>query len=52
MTKCTSKYLNSPLYRGAALWDGLDKNVQDLPTLKEFIAKIMKMYKVYADLLH
>ena len=52
MTKCTGKYLNSPLYRGAALWDGLDKNVQDSPTLKEFVAKLMKKYKVYADLIH
>ena len=41
-TKCMHKYLNSPLYRGASLWDELDKNVQDLPTLKHYTKEIMK----------
>ena len=31
MTKCSSKYLGSPLYRGATLWDNLDKDIQVLP---------------------
>ena len=26
MTKCSSKYLGSPLYRGATLWDKLEKS--------------------------
>ena len=51
MSKCTSKYLNSPLYRGATLWDRLDKNVQDLPSVKEFTARIMESYKVYGNLI-
>ena len=28
LSKCTSKYLNSPLYKGASLRDELEKNVQ------------------------
>ena len=42
LTKCTSKYLNSPLYVGAALGDNLDKNVQDMPTQKLFAHEITK----------
>ena len=52
MSKCTSKYLNSPLYRGANLWDGLDKNAQDLLNVKEFNARIMQSYNVYVDLIN
>ena len=36
MTKCSSKYLGSPLFRGATLWDKLDKAVQTLPTAGHF----------------
>ena len=52
LSRCTSKYLNSPLYRGAALWDELDKNVQDIVLLKTFVTEIMKSYRVYVDLLN
>ena len=52
MTKCTSKYLNSPLYKGATLWDEIEKNIQDMPTLKQFTKEIMKSYNVYVDLLN
>ena len=51
MSKCTSKYLNSPLYRGSILWDNLDKNIQDLPTLKCYVSEIVKTQKLYVDLL-
>ena len=51
MTKCTHKYLNSPLYRGAALWDELDKNVQDKPALKYYMKEILKTQRVYVDLI-
>ena len=27
MAKCTSRYLSSPLYKGATLWDKLDKKM-------------------------
>ena len=52
MSKCTSKYLNSPLYRGANLWDKLDKNVQDIPTLESFVKEIIKQYRTYVNLLN
>ena len=52
MSKCTTKYLNSPLYRGSNLWDILDKNVQDMPTLKRFVSEIVKQYKIYVDLIN
>ena len=48
MSKCTGKYLNSPLYRDAALWDELGRNVQD----QKIVSEIMKLYRVYKDLLH
>ena len=48
---CTSKYINSPLYRGSVLWDNLEKGVQDIPTQQLFNRKITKMYKEYVDLL-
>ena len=52
MTKCTSKYLNSPLYKGATLWDEFDKEVQDIPTPKLFLREIMKTQRVYIDLIN
>ena len=51
MSKCTSKYLNSPLYRGATLWDKLDKTIQDVQSVPKFTCEIMKEYKVYVDLI-
>ena len=30
MSRCTGKYLNSPLFRGSVLWDKLTANVQKL----------------------
>ena len=35
-SKCSSKYLGSPLYRGSSLWDKLEKNVQELPSTRQF----------------
>ena len=52
MSKCDSKYLNSPLYRGATLWDELDRTVQDLQNVKRFTKELLKSYQVYADLLN
>ena len=52
MSKCSGKYLGSPLYRGSILWDKLDKNVQDLPTIRGFSNVIMKGCKVYVDLIN
>ena len=51
MTKCTSKYLGSPLYRGSELWDKLDKDVQEIPNVKQFTRLLVKRCRVYEDLL-
>ena len=51
MTKCSHKYLISPLYRGATLWDELDKNVEDKPALKYYTNEILKTQRVYVDLI-
>ena len=52
MTKCSGKYLGSPLYRGSMLWNNLDKTTQDLPTMKQFSSLLKKKCRVYEDLLH
>ena len=51
MTKCSSKYLNSPLYRGSTLWNSIDKDVQCIPTMGQHEKAVDKMYVVYQDLL-
>ena len=43
MTKCSGKYLGSPLYRGSILWDNLDEITQDLPSMKHFSAVLRKI---------
>ena len=52
MNKCTSKYLGSPLYRGSAPWDNLDKNVQTLPNAVQFSKVLSKQFTEYKDLLN
>ena len=52
MTKCSSKYLGSPLYRGSILWDKLEKSTQDLPNVTRFSSVLVKNCRVYKDLLH
>ena len=52
MTKCSSKYLGSPLYRGSILWDKLDKSTHDIPNIKQFSNVLVKKCRVYRDLLH
>ena len=51
MTKCSSKYLGSPLYKDSVLWDTLDKSTQDLPNMKQLSRILMKNCRVYIDLL-
>ena len=50
-TKCTDKYLNSPLYKGSQIWDLLPENVQRSDTLKEFIRYTYYCYAEYRNLL-
>ena len=52
MSKCSSKYLGSPLYRGIVLWDKLEENVQDLPNGRQFTKTILKYSKEYKYLLN
>ena len=53
MTKYTGKYLGSPLYRGSILWDKLEKEVQHLPTIRQFsnVYYIVRNCRIYKDLL-
>ena len=51
MSRCSGKYLSSPLYRGSQLWDKLDKTTQDLPNVKLFSTSLVKNCRVYKDLL-
>ena len=51
ITKCSGKYLSSPLYRGSQLWDKLEKTTQDLPNVKQFSNEIRKSCQNYKDLL-
>ena len=52
MTKCSSQYIGSPLYRGSILWDKLEKSTQDLPNITHFSSVLIKNCRVYKDLLH
>ena len=51
MTKCSSKYLNSPLYKGSLLWDSPTVEIQRLPTTLQFIRPTSDMYRIYKDFL-
>ena len=50
-TRCTDKYLNSPLYKGSQIWDTLPENVQRADTLKQFIKHVYYRYARYQQLL-
>ena len=52
MTRCSSKYMGSPLFRGSQLWDKLEKTVHDLPTVKRFSSALNAKCRVYKDLLN
>ena len=51
MTRCSGKYLGSPLYRGSLLWDKLEKEIQNLPSVKQYTNVLIKNCRVYKDLL-
>ena len=52
MTRCSGKYLGSPLYRGSLLWDKIDKEIQYMPNVKQFTKALIKNCRVYKDLLN
>ena len=50
-TRCTEKYLNSPLYKGSQLWDLLPDHVQCAETLEQFIKHVYYQYANYRNLI-
>ena len=51
MTRCTGKYLNSPLYRGSTLWDTLPEEIQHAVSTKVFTQNVCNLNRTYVDLL-
>ena len=51
MTRCTGRYLNTPLYKGAILWDNLPSNVQRADTTETFVKYLCNICNEYADML-
>ena len=50
-SRCTDKYLNSPLYKGCQIWDLLPEDVQRSDTLAEFIRHVYYRYAEYRNVL-
>ena len=50
-SRCSDKYLNSPLYKGSKLWDKLDVTVQCSDTIDVFMKGVKPRYVIYQDLL-
>ena len=50
-SKCTGKYMNSPMYRGSILWDTLPVDIQRSLSIRTFTKQICNMNRVYVDLL-
>ena len=51
MSRCSTKYMNSPLYRGSELWDKLEECIQKPCTITEFSKAIYDNNKEYIELL-
>ena len=51
MSRCTGKYMNSPMFRGSALWDALPVDIQRVVTIRVFTKELCNMNKTYVDLL-
>ena len=49
--KCTTKYLNSPFYKGLHIWNSLLEPIQRSDTIDVFTKYIRPMYKKYVNLL-
>ena len=47
--RCSEKYLNSPLYKGAKIWNTLHENVQLSDTIDFFIKNVKRPYMVYRN---
>ena len=51
MSRCTGKYMNSPIYRGSTLWDILSEDIQHVVSIKVFTQRVCNLNKTYVDLL-
>ena len=49
--KCTTKFLQSPFYKGKQYWDVLENTVQRAATERIFKKHVKPMYTTYANLL-
>ena len=49
--KCTTKFLNSPFYKGSQIWSTLPVDVQQANNNDVFSKQIRPMYSTYANLL-
>ena len=49
-TKCTTKYLNSPFYKGTLLWNQLNSIDQRSNTVSSFVNCLSRLYNVYQEI--
>ena len=47
--RCTTRFLNSPFYRGTQIWNALPENVQRAANIDIFSKYIKPMYRTYAN---
>ena len=47
----STKYKNSPYFKGSVLWDTLPADVISIPTLGEFKARIRRIFSPFNELL-
>ena len=50
--KCTTKYLNSPFYKGSQIWNSLPEPIQRSVNIDIFTKHIRPMYSKYVNLLN
>ena len=48
--KCTTKYLNSPFYKGTLLWNGLSSELQRSDSVERFVNNVKKLYIRYQEI--
>ena len=48
-TRCSERYLNSPLYVGAKIWDNLHEDTQRLASIDQFVRRVKPNYVNYRE---
>ena len=48
-SRCTDKFLNSPLYKGTQLWNNLDVTIQRSETIDTFMKRTQPNFRRYRD---